>query len=129
MRKALYAFSDSPGCRSQTPEGSFGCVSLKIDMEAFSRLYLECPAGNSNLKQPSFWGRFGASLDRMVRSDLDPTTSKESLRPRPRSRSGTQVVFELSLSSNSHAPHLIMITQQVMTLFLHERHGAQRTAP
>ena len=29
--------------------------------------------------------------------------------------------FELSLSSNSHAPHLIMITQQVMTLFLHER--------
>src|SRR3954468_2259168 len=91
MRQALYAFSDSPGCRPQP--GSFGGVSLKVDMEAFSRLDLECPSGNSNLKQPSFWGRFGASLDRMVRSDLAPTTSKESLRPRAGSRSGTQVVF------------------------------------
>src|SRR3954465_2539914 len=113
MRKALYAFSDSPGCRSQ--EGSFGCVSLKIDMEAFSRLYLECPAGNSNLKQPSFWGRFGASLDRMVRSDLAPTTSKNSLRPRPRSRSGTQFVFELRSQVNTHSSRsdADMVTCQV----------------
>src|SRR3954449_6202791 len=101
MRKALYAFSDSPGCRSQ--EGSFGCVSLKVDMEAFSRFYLECPSGNSNLKQPSFWGRFGASLDRMVQSDLASTISKNSLRPRAGCRSGTQVVFELRSPVNSHA--------------------------
>src|SRR3954452_24787902 len=97
MRKALYAFSDSPGCRSQTPEGSFGCVSLKIDMEAFSRPYLECPSGNSNLKQPSFWGRFGASLDRMVQSDLASTISKNSLSLRP------TVLF---IADRGHRPRL-----------------------
>src|SRR3954463_135647 len=82
MRKALYAFSDSPDCRSQTPEGSFGCVSLKM-----SSLVENVPGFTSLEMSPLQLRQAACRYSGLARIGVAPDAY-----PRPRRRTGSGAI-------------------------------------